>query len=117
MISSALVSGVFKIGYLLIFARGKCKTAANQFGVFRVPGSPSQRPLPPLSTMDSTSQRKKGRDGALSALDVLIQALTLAKDACGVPPAQIALGSAVALLTMIRVRFPSVSPHSATTTF
>ena len=55
--------------------------------------------------MASTSQRQKGRDGVLSALDVLIQALTLAKDTCGVPPAQIALGSAVALLTMIRVRF------------
>jgi hypothetical protein len=56
--------------------------------------------------MASTSQRPKGRDGALSALDLLIQTLALAKDACGVPPAQIALGSAVALLTMIRVRLP-----------
>ena len=60
--------------------------------------------------MASTSsfQRPKERDGALSALDVLIQVLSLAKDTCGVPPAQIALGSAVALLTMIRVRIPSL---------
>jgi hypothetical protein len=56
--------------------------------------------------MATTSQRPKGRDGALSGLDLLIQTLTLAKDTCGVPPAQIALGSAVALLTMIRVRLP-----------
>ena len=57
-----------------------------------------------MSTMAS-SQQKKGRDGVLSALDVLIQALSLAKDTCGIPPAQIALGSAAILLTMIRVRF------------
>ena len=56
--------------------------------------------------MTSTSQRPNSRDGTLSALDVLIQVLTLAKDTCGVPPAQIVLGSALALLTMIRVRFP-----------
>ena len=57
----------------------------------------------------STSQPPKGRDGALSALDVLIQVLSLAKDTCGITPAQIALGSAVVLLTMIRVRFPLLS--------
>ena len=46
----------------------------------------------------------EGRDGALSALDALILVLNLAKDVCGIPPAQIALGSAAALLAMIRVR-------------
>jgi hypothetical protein len=56
--------------------------------------------------MASTPQPTTGRDGALSTLDVLIQGLSLAKDACGVPPAQIALGSAVILLNMIRVRSP-----------
>jgi hypothetical protein len=53
----------------------------------------------------ASSQPPKGRDGVLSALDVLIQALNLAKDTCGIPPAQIAFGSASALLTMIRARF------------
>ena len=56
--------------------------------------------------MASTSQRPKGRDGALSTLDVIIQTLTLAKDTCGIPPAQVAFGSAVVLLAMIRVRLP-----------
>jgi hypothetical protein len=60
---------------------------------------------PPVSTMAS-SQQPKGRDGVLPALDVLIQALNIAKDACGIPPAQIALSSASALLTMIRVPPP-----------
>ena len=55
--------------------------------------------------MDS-SQQPKGRDGVLSALDVFIQALNLAKDTCGVPPAQVAFGAASILLTMIRVCFP-----------
>jgi hypothetical protein len=53
--------------------------------------------------MASNSQPQKGRDSALSALDLLTQALIIAKDTCGVPPAQIALGSAVVLLIMIKV--------------
>ena len=56
----------------------------------------------------SVSQRPQGRDGALSSLDARIQVLTLAKDTCGIPPAQVAFGSAVVLLTMIRVRSPSL---------
>jgi hypothetical protein len=55
--------------------------------------------------MASTSQPQKGRDGALTTLNVSIQALDIAKDACGIPPAQLALGSASVLLTMIRVSF------------
>jgi hypothetical protein len=53
----------------------------------------------------ASSQQQKGRDGVLTALDLLIQTLTIAKDACGIPPAQVALGSASVLLAMIRVRF------------
>ena len=53
--------------------------------------------------MASTSQPGKGRDVILPTLDVLIQALNIAKDTCGIPLAQIALGSASTLLTMIRV--------------
>ena len=56
--------------------------------------------------MASASQRQKGRDRALSALDIVIQGLNLAKDTCGIPPAQAAFGSVSALLTMIRVLSP-----------
>ena len=56
--------------------------------------------------MTSTSHQEQRRDVVLPTLDVLIQTLIIAKDACGIPPAQIALGSASALLTMIRVRPP-----------
>jgi hypothetical protein len=52
----------------------------------------------------ASSQQPRGRDGVLTALDLLIQALNTAKDACGVPPAQVAFSSASVLLTMIRVR-------------
>jgi hypothetical protein len=55
----------------------------------------------------ASSQQQKGRDGVLSTLDVFIQALNVAKDSCGIPPAQIAFGSASVLLTMIRVYFLS----------
>ena len=57
---------------------------------------------PPRVSNMASSQQQKGRDGALSTLDVFIQALSLAKDTCGIPPAQIAFGSATVLLTMIR---------------
>ena len=53
----------------------------------------------------ASSQQLKGRDGVLVTLDLFIQTLNIAKDACGVPPAQVALGSASTLLTMIRVCF------------
>ena len=53
--------------------------------------------------MSSTPKEKKGRDVALSTLDGVITVLGAAKDACGVPPAQIALGSACVLLTTIKV--------------
>ena len=54
--------------------------------------------------MASTSQRQKGRDRALSALDAVIQVLSLAKDSCGIPPAQAVFGVASIILAMIRVR-------------
>jgi hypothetical protein len=54
----------------------------------------------------ASSRRQKGLDGVLTTLNVSIQALDIAKEACGIPPAQIALGSASVLLTMIRVCFP-----------
>ena len=55
--------------------------------------------------MMASPQRQKGRDGTLATLNLSIQTLNIAKDVCGVPPAQVALGSASVLLTMIRVRF------------
>jgi hypothetical protein len=51
----------------------------------------------------ASSQQSKGRDSILATLDISIQALNLAKDSCGIPPAQIAFGSASVLLAMIRV--------------
>jgi hypothetical protein len=54
----------------------------------------------------ASTQPTKGRDVILPTLDVFIQALNIAKDACGIPPAQIVLGSASTLLTMIQVSIP-----------
>ena len=59
--------------------------------------------------MASTSQQQTGRDRVLPTLDVFIQVLSIAKDTCGIPPAQIAFGSASVLLSMIRARFPLLS--------
>ena len=70
-----------------------------------VPRAFLSRPLP-KSGMASTPHPQKTRDAVLPTLDVFIQALNIAKDACGIPPAQIALGSASTLLTMIRARSP-----------
>ena len=54
--------------------------------------------------MDTNPQRPKGRDGALSSLNVAIDAMNLAKDIVDIAPAKAAFGSVSALLTMIRVR-------------
>ena len=62
--------------------------------------------LLPVTTMTTKSPQPKGRDRALSTLNGLIQVLNLAKDACGIPPAQVAFCSAVVLLTMIRASSP-----------
>ena len=73
---------------------------------------PAPHPLFPkilrTSTMTSIPQQSKRRDGALSTLDAYIQAVNLAKDTCGIPLAQAAFASASALLTMIRVRSPTL---------
>jgi hypothetical protein len=53
----------------------------------------------------ASSQLPKGHDSVLTALDLLIQAINIAKDACSIPPAQVTFGSASVLLAMIRVRF------------
>ena len=55
--------------------------------------------------MDVNSQRQKGRDGALSSLNMAIDVINLAKDIVDIAPAKAAFGSVSALLTMIRVRF------------
>ena len=56
--------------------------------------------------MDANSSKpQKRRENALSLLNVAIEALNLARDACGIPPAQAVFGSVSILLSMIRVRF------------
>jgi hypothetical protein len=59
--------------------------------------------------MASKSQRQEGSDSILSALNVAIEALNLAKEISAITPAKAAFGSVSALLAMIRVR----SAHSA----
>ena len=60
--------------------------------------------------MDANNiKRQKRRENALSLLNVAIEALNLARDACGIPPAQAVFGSVSILLSMIRVRLPPPS--------
>ena len=55
--------------------------------------------------MTDNSQRPKGQDGSLSALNMAIDTLNLAKEVATVTPAKAAFGSVAILLTMIRVSF------------
>jgi hypothetical protein len=89
-------------------ARTGCAGSTDfSLGFICQPASHAVHPhLPRASTMASTSQRPDRRDGALSTLDAFIQAFSLIKDTCGIPPAQIAFGSAVIVLTLIRVYPP-----------
>ena len=56
--------------------------------------------------MQAESQRPKGQEGAISALNTAIEALNLAEKISGIAPVKAVLGSVGTLLTMIRVRFP-----------
>ena len=55
--------------------------------------------------METKPQRPKGRDGALSSLNMAIEAMNLAKEVSSVTPAKAVFGSVSILLTMVRVRF------------
>ena len=55
--------------------------------------------------MATKTQRPKGRDGALSSLNIAIDGLNLAKEVSSITPAKAVFGSVAILLTMIRVSF------------
>ena len=53
--------------------------------------------------MEPKTQQPKEQEGAISALNVLIEALNLAKEVSSITPAKAVFGSASVLLAMIRV--------------
>ena len=57
--------------------------------------------------MDTKSQRMKGPDGFLSALNLAIEGLNLAKETSGIAPAKAVFGSVSILLVMIKVCVPT----------
>ena len=58
--------------------------------------------------MDAISPRPKGQDGVLSALNVAIEGLNLAKEISSVTPAKAVFGSVSVLLAMIRINALSI---------
>lgn len=58
--------------------------------------------------MGTIPQRTKSRDGVLSALNVTIEGLNLAKEISSVTPARAVFSSVSALLVMIRVNLLSI---------
>ena len=58
-----------------------------------------------VTTMKAGSQRSKGQEGAISALDAAIEALNLAKELSSITPARAVFGSVSVILVMIRVSF------------
>lgn len=84
----------------------------NQMGArqgsnfFPQPPPPVVYTWPPrVPTMTDKSQQPKEKDGVLSALNVVIDGLNLAKEAASVTPAKAVFGSVAVLLAMIRVSF------------
>ena len=55
--------------------------------------------------MEAKSQQPKGREGAISALNAAIEALSVAEKTSSVAPAKDVFGSATILLTLIKVCF------------
>ena len=56
--------------------------------------------------MDAKSRQPKGRDNTVSALNVAIEALNLAKEASSITPAKAVFGTVGVILTTIKVSFP-----------
>ena len=63
--------------------------------------------------MDPEAQRR--RDGALSSLNVAIEAINLAKEISSIAPAKAVFGSVSVVLTMIRVGFLLVRTRQSQT--
>jgi len=88
------------------------KIAARLYRGSKPPSQPSLRTLPPqlprISTMEAKSQRPKGRENTISALNVSIEALNLAKEISSITPAKAVFGSVSVILTTIRVSHPLV---------
>jgi hypothetical protein len=79
------------------------------FGLSRTPSPDSLYLAATTSpTMAKNPPKKNGRDRTLAALDAFIKILDVAKDGCGIPPAQAVFASVSALLTIIRVRLPHI---------
>ena len=55
--------------------------------------------------MKAGSQRPNEREGTISALDVAIEALNLAKEVSSITPAKAVFGTVSVVLTMIKVGF------------
>jgi len=53
--------------------------------------------------MEAKSQRPKGRENTISALNVTIDALNLAKELSSITPAKAVCGTVSVILVMIRV--------------
>ena len=53
--------------------------------------------------MKAESQQPKEREGAISVLDAVIEALNLAKEISSITPAKAVFGSVSVILTMIKV--------------
>ena len=53
--------------------------------------------------MEAESQRPKGRENTISALNVVIEALNFAKELSSVTPAKAVFGSVCIILTTIKV--------------
>ena len=55
--------------------------------------------------MNAGSQRPNGREGTISALNIAIEALNLAKEVSSITPAKAVFGTVSVILTMIKVSF------------
>ena len=76
----------------------------HQGSGFPTQPSPHSSLATTYSTMASPSKPSKEHDGLLSALNVAIETLNLAKEISSITPAKAVFGSASVLLAMIRVR-------------
>ena len=85
-------------------ANSKMSAGSDHLGVRNLASQP-----PRVPTMEAKSQRPKGRESTISALNALIEALNLAKELSSITPAKAVFGSVSVILSAIRASSPLIS--------
>ena len=105
--SATATSSILSPKWVSLHEACRGKIAAHLYRRSKSSSQPSPRTLPSqlpqVPTMEAESQRPKGREKTISALNVVIETLNVAKEVSSITPAKAVFGSVSVILVTIRV--------------